>query len=207
MSPRELASSSSEPSSDSWSASHRTTLWRGIVLSAVGYLLARRAWARSRSVGSCPRGRPGSQAGHDQFPGPTAHCRRYCRSSQRTRPFVFVSNNSVQHYSVVPRCGSGCRSPPRCSPGSGLAAPCGPGRSTVIERRAVLLIAAPVALFVSCRTATRRLGAALLYEVGAVRHRDEAGARHGWLPWRDVVLSHGILGRRDSDGRRLGRVR
>ena len=68
----------------------------------------------------------------------------------------------------------------------------GTAAAAAIERRVVLLIAAPVALFVLVAHLPGDLGQINLFE-RAVGHRDDAGG-HGWLPWRDVVLTHGLLG-------------
>jgi hypothetical protein len=66
-------------------------------------------------------------------------------------------------------------------------------RPAVIERRAVLLIAAPVALFLLLAHLPADLGQITLFEEGqSVAETMLVG--HGWLPWRDVVLTHGLLG-------------
>jgi hypothetical protein len=67
------------------------------------------------------------------------------------------------------------------------------GRIATIERRAVLLIAAPVALFVLVAHLPGDLGQINLFEEGqSVTEAMLLG--HGFLPWRDVVLTHGLLG-------------
>ena len=67
------------------------------------------------------------------------------------------------------------------------------GRVVAIERRAVLLIAAPVALFVLVAHLPGDLGQINLFEEGqSVTEAMLVG--HGFLPWRDVVLTHGLLG-------------
>ncbi len=69
----------------------------------------------------------------------------------------------------------------------------GPAATAVIERRAVLLIAAPVALFLFVAHLPGDLGQIGLFEQGQfVTETMLVG--HGWLPWRDVVLAHGLLG-------------
>ncbi len=68
----------------------------------------------------------------------------------------------------------------------------GPARVAAVERRAVLLIAAPVALFVLVAALPGDAGQINLYEVG--QELTEAKlVLHGWLPWRDVVVPHGLL--------------
>ena len=69
----------------------------------------------------------------------------------------------------------------------------GPVATATIERRAVLLIAAPVALFVLTAHLPGDLGKIDLFEQGqSVTETMLLG--HGWLPWRDLVLTHGLLG-------------
>jgi hypothetical protein len=67
-----------------------------------------------------------------------------------------------------------------------------PGRVAAIERRMVLLIAAPVGLFVLVAHVPADLGQIGLFEEGqSVTEATLVG--HGFLPWRDVVLTHGLL--------------
>jgi hypothetical protein len=105
-----------------------------------------------------------------------------------------LSNNSVQHYSWFP-----------VWLGTPLAAAlfawilvslrrAGPARAAVIERRTVLLIAAPVALFVLVARLPGDLGPISLYEQGQFVTETMLVFQHGWLPWRDVVVVHGLLG-------------
>jgi len=62
-----------------------------------------------------------------------------------------------------------------------------------IERRMVLLIAAPIGLFVLVAHLPGDLGQINLFEEGqSVTEAMVLG--HGLLPWRDVVLTHGLLG-------------
>lgn len=69
----------------------------------------------------------------------------------------------------------------------------GAAGSAAVERRTVLLIAAPVALFVLVARLPGDLGPINLFEEGqSVTETMLVG--HGWLPWRDVVLTHGLLG-------------
>ena len=69
----------------------------------------------------------------------------------------------------------------------------GPAATAAIERRAVLLIAAPVALFVLVARLPGDLGQIGLFEQGQLV-TETMLLGHGWLPWRDVVLAHGLLG-------------
>ena len=69
----------------------------------------------------------------------------------------------------------------------------GAARATAIERRAVLLIAAPVALFVLVAGLPGDSGPIGLYEVGQLLTETKL-VLHGWLPWRDVRCVHGLLG-------------
>jgi hypothetical protein len=68
----------------------------------------------------------------------------------------------------------------------------GPASAAAIERRSVLLIAAPVALFVLVADLPGDLGRLGLYEQGQVVTETRL-LLHGWLPWRDVVAVHGLL--------------
>jgi hypothetical protein len=63
----------------------------------------------------------------------------------------------------------------------------------VIERRAVLLVAAQVALFVFVANVPGDLGRIGLYEQRQVVAETRL-VLNGWLPWRDVVVVHGLLG-------------
>ena len=64
--------------------------------------------------------------------------------------------------------------------------------ASTIERRTVLLVAAPVALFLLVAHLPGDLGQLGLFEEGqSVAETMLVG--HGWLPWRDVVLTHGLL--------------
>src|SRR5205085_8322366 len=64
-------------------------------------------------------------------------------------------------------------------------------RARTIEWRAVVFIAAPVALFVLVAALPGDLGKIDLYEEG--QFLTEARLMlHGWLPWRDVVVVHGV---------------
>ncbi len=68
----------------------------------------------------------------------------------------------------------------------------GVAAAAAIERRAVLLVAAPVALFILVAHLPGDLGQLGLFEQGqSVTETILVG--HGWLPWRDVVLTHGLL--------------
>ena len=68
----------------------------------------------------------------------------------------------------------------------------GPAAAAAIERRTVLLVAAPVALFILVAHLPGDLGQLGLFEEGqSVTETILVG--HGWLPWRDVVLTHGLL--------------
>ncbi len=68
----------------------------------------------------------------------------------------------------------------------------GPSATATIERRTILLIAVPVALFVLVARLPGDLGQIGLFEQGqSVAETMLLG--HGWLPWRDVVLTHGLL--------------
>lgn len=68
-----------------------------------------------------------------------------------------------------------------------------PAVTAAIERQAVLVIAAPVALFVLVAHLPGETGPLNLFEEGqSVTETMLLG--HGWLPWRDVVLTHGLLG-------------
>ena len=69
---------------------------------------------------------------------------------------------------------------------AGLAA------AAAIERRSVLLIAAPVALFSLVAHVPGDLGQIGLFEEGQAL-TESMLLGHGWLPWRDVVLTHGLL--------------
>lgn len=104
-----------------------------------------------------------------------------------------VSNGSVEHYSWFP-----------VWLGVPLAAAllawtliflrrATPARAAAaVERRAVLLIAAPVALFVLVAALPGDLGYIGLYEVGQFLTETRL-VLHGWLPWRDVLVVHGLL--------------
>ena len=147
----------------------------------------------------------GSQAGHSQFPGPIATVVGLSLVSAHTDVRV-LSNNTVHHYSWFP-----------AWLGLPLAAAlfawivvslrrAGPAAAAAIERRTVLLIAAPVALFVLVAAPTGRLGADRLVRSRAVSYRDEAGVT------RLVALARCRGGAwaapgRSSDRRRLGCVR
>lgn len=113
-----------------------------------------------------------------------------------------LSNNSVQYYSWFP---------------TWLGVPlavalfawilvslrrAGPARVAAVERRAVLLIAAPVALFLLAAPAFNSygLGAGLPGDLGQINLYEEGQlltetrlVLHGWLPWRDVLVVHGLL--------------
>lgn len=68
----------------------------------------------------------------------------------------------------------------------------GRARAAVIERRSLLLIVVPVALFVVVAHLPGDLGQIGLFEEGqSVVETVLVG--HGWLPWRDVVVTHGLL--------------
>lgn len=67
-----------------------------------------------------------------------------------------------------------------------------PARAARVERRAVLLIAAPIALFVLVAGLPGDLGRIDSYEVGQWLTETRL-VLHGWLPWRDVVVPHGLL--------------
>jgi hypothetical protein len=68
----------------------------------------------------------------------------------------------------------------------------GPAGAAAVERRAVLLIAAPVALLVLVAHLPGDLGQLNLYEVGQWLTETKLVGQ-GWLPWRDVELAHGLL--------------
>jgi hypothetical protein len=65
-------------------------------------------------------------------------------------------------------------------------------RTAAIERRAVLLIAAPLAIFVLAAHLPGDSGPISLYEVGELLTETKL-VLHGWLPWRDVIVTHGLL--------------
>lgn len=68
----------------------------------------------------------------------------------------------------------------------------GPAGAAVVERRTLILIAAPVALLVLVAHLPGDLGQLNLYEVGQwVTETRLLG--QGWVPWRDVELAHGLL--------------
>ncbi len=69
----------------------------------------------------------------------------------------------------------------------------GLARAAAIERRAVFLVAAPVALLVLVAHLPGDLGQLNLYEEGQLVTETRLIGQ-GWLPWRDVVLAHGLLG-------------
>ena len=69
----------------------------------------------------------------------------------------------------------------------------GSAATAAIERRAVLLIAAPVAVFALMAHLPGDLGQIGLFEEGQSA-TETMLVGHGWLPWRDVVLTHGLLG-------------
>lgn len=68
----------------------------------------------------------------------------------------------------------------------------GPARAAAIDRRSLLLIAAPTALFVLVARLPGDTGQLSLYEMGQVLS-DTRLVLHGWLPWRDLILPHGLL--------------
>lgn len=85
-------------------------------------------------------------------------CRRTLRfGSSRATPCTITHGS---------RCGSGCRSPPRSSPGSSSRFAVRAYRAARIERRAQLLIAAPLAPFVLVAHLPRDLGQIGLHEQG-----------------------------------------
>jgi hypothetical protein len=64
--------------------------------------------------------------------------------------------------------------------------------ATAIERRAALLIAAPVALLLLFAYLHGDIGQINLFEEGQLLAESRlVGA--GWLPWRDIVVTHGLL--------------
>jgi hypothetical protein len=68
----------------------------------------------------------------------------------------------------------------------------GAAGAAAVERRALLLIAAPVALLVLIAHLPGDLGQLNLYEVGQWLTETRL-LGHGWFPWRDVELAHGLL--------------
>ena len=173
-----------------------------------GRLLAgRRSVRQSRCDGSRPRAADlGGSARHGQCPRDAAHRRRTDRSSRRTPRCGSSPATAVHHYSWFP-----------AWLGVPLAAAlfvwilvalrrAGPAAAAAIERRAVLLIAAPVALFVLVARLPGDLGQINLFEAGPVGHRDDAGRT------RLVALARRrsdawAARRRGPDRRRLARVR
>ena len=77
----------------------------------------------------------------------------------------------------------------------------GPTRAATVERRAVLLIAAPVALFLLVAHLPGDVGQVNLFEEGQSLTATRL-IGNGWLPWRDVVVTHGLLS--DVFSTRLG---
>ncbi len=69
----------------------------------------------------------------------------------------------------------------------------GPASAVSIERRSLLLMAAPVALFLLVAHLPGDPGRIALFEEGQSL-TETMLVGHGWLPWRDVVLTHGLLG-------------
>lgn len=69
----------------------------------------------------------------------------------------------------------------------------GRSRAAAIERRAVALIVVPVTLFLLLAHLPGDLGQIGLFEEGQLT-TETMLVGHGWLPWRDVVLAHGLLG-------------
>jgi hypothetical protein len=65
--------------------------------------------------------------------------------------------------------------------------------ATLTERRAAFLIAIPVALFVIVGHLPGDLGQLSLFEEGQLL-TETMLVGHGWLPWRDIYLAHGLLG-------------
>ncbi len=65
--------------------------------------------------------------------------------------------------------------------------------AVTIERRALLLVAVPVALFVLVAHLPGDLGHIGLFEEGQLT-TETMLIGHGWLPWKGVVLAHGLLG-------------
>lgn len=69
----------------------------------------------------------------------------------------------------------------------------GPARAVAVERWAVLIIPASVALFIIAARLPGDLGQLGLFEEGQ-QVTEAMLVGHGWLPWRDVFLAHGLLG-------------
>jgi len=106
---------------------------------------------------------------------------------------LIAANGSTRHYSWFPL----WLGLPLCTAALGWVVVslrrAGPTGVDAIERRAVLLIAAPVALFLLLAHLPGDPGQINLFEQG----QSLAEARligNGWLPWRDVVVTHGLLG-------------
>ena len=69
----------------------------------------------------------------------------------------------------------------------------GPAGAVRVERWAVIIIAGSVALFVLSARLPGDLGQIGLFEEGQ-QVTEAMLIGHGWLPWRDVFLAHGLLG-------------
>lgn len=103
-----------------------------------------------------------------------------------------LSNNSVHHYPWFPVWLGVPLAAALFTWLSLLLRRAGSARTVTIERRAVLLIAASVALFVFVAWLPGDLGWIGLYEEGQFL-TETMLVLHGWLPWRDVLIVHGLL--------------
>ena len=168
-----------------------THVWRSVLLVAVGYSLvvgllsvalrlatsARSSWELPLATVNC-MGTPLTVAGLSLV-------------SAHTEVQV-LSNSSVHHYSWFP---AWVAIPVAAAVFGWILVSlrrAGSAGTAAIERRSVLLIAAPVALFALVAHLPGDLGQIGLFEEGqSVTETMLLG--HGWLPWRDVVLTHGLL--------------